>query len=345
MLTRCARPTIGPRKWSTYTVLGFIGYGVASVFAAVLAVHWQLSLGARAIGMIAPPLAFIVTVTIATAVKGREWIVFYQAAIAAVASVVGVAAIAGVSLGRTLDLAVLGIGVFLVFGRLGCFHVACCHGRPAARGVRYGDAHVAAGFWPRWRGRTLVPVQLVEAAASAGLVGIALALASVPGRAAIVYASGYAAFRFAIEHWRGDPVRPFLAGLSEAQWSSLGVAGACAAVWPAIGTAAVAGALAIAATALVATRRRRELVQSPHLRELARACDELAADPARGKRETRLGVAVSMHAMPDGRTDWVMSSAHAAWGVETARRIARDLFDEPELVEGRTAGVVHVLVG
>ena len=71
-LSRCATPKIGPRKWSTYTVLGFVGYGVASAVSAVLASAWDFTISMRLVSMIAPPLAFIVVVTVATAIKGRE---------------------------------------------------------------------------------------------------------------------------------------------------------------------------------------------------------------------------------------------------------------------------------
>ncbi|HEY6176598.1 MAG TPA: prolipoprotein diacylglyceryl transferase family protein, partial [Kofleriaceae bacterium] len=163
-LARCARPTVRGR--STYTVLGFAGYAVASLFGAVLATAWGLTLGERVVALVAPPVAFIAVVTVATAIKRREWIVFYQAAFGAVAAVVVTGLAIDARVWRLLDVAVLGIGVFLVFGRLGCFHVACCHGRPARRGVVYGAAHVAVGFWPCWQGRPLFPVQLVESAGS-----------------------------------------------------------------------------------------------------------------------------------------------------------------------------------
>jgi prolipoprotein diacylglyceryltransferase len=73
--------------------------------------------------------------------------------------------------------------------------------------VAYGDAHVAVGFWKRWKGRTLVPVQLVESAGSAVLVAIGLLASAEPGRAAIAYGAGYAVLRFVLELYRGDPVR------------------------------------------------------------------------------------------------------------------------------------------
>ena len=77
---------------------------------------------------------------------------------------------------RVSDLVVLLVLAFLAFGRVGCFRVACCHGRPARFGVRYTHAHARLGFPMRWVGRPLVPVQLFEAAASAVLAAVGVVL-------------------------------------------------------------------------------------------------------------------------------------------------------------------------
>lgn len=259
-------------------MLGLAGYVIASVFCAVLAVAWDLSFGERLVALFAPPLAFILVVTIATAIKGREWIVFYQATLGAVAAVLLGGFVIDARLWRLLDVDVLGIGVFLVFGRIGCFHVACCHGRPARRGVVYGPPHVAVGFWKRWSGRPLVPVQLVESGGSLVLVIVALVgFSATPGAAAVVCGAGYSVMRFVLELYRGDPVRPFARGLSEAQWFAI--------------------AIAIAASYLVARVRNRELFLPPHLREL----DALCETPTETRRETRHGVSVTCHRLDETR--------------------------------------------
>ncbi|HLL22228.1 MAG TPA: hypothetical protein VK427_08850, partial [Kofleriaceae bacterium] len=92
-LASCARPKLG--RHSTYTVLGFIGYFVATILGVILARVWSLPLGERLIAFVAPPAAFVVTVTIATSIKKREWIVFYQALFAAVGAVVLLALVTG----------------------------------------------------------------------------------------------------------------------------------------------------------------------------------------------------------------------------------------------------------
>lgn len=339
-VTRCARPVV--REISTYTVLGFLGYGVASLVAAALFVAWDLPLADRLVAAFAPPLAFLVVVNIARAILGGERIVFYQTATAGVVAAALAAALAGAEVARVVDVATMGIGSFLVLGRLGCFAVACCHGRPGRFGVVYGAAHVRVGFWARWRGRRLWPVQLVESAASLVLVVVGLVVGwRAPGLPALIYIVSYAALRFALELVRGDPGRPYRLGLSEAQWTAPLTALACAVWRPGPATVTVAAVLVAGAAVLAFRRRRRELFEPPHLHELGRACDDVARTGERS--QTSLGVAVSRHALPDGRIDWVLSSSHPRWSVATARRLADSLWQRYDLVEGRTAGIVHVV--
>lgn len=341
-VTRCAAPTVG--ESSTYTVLGFAGYGVGSLLAAVLFVAWELPLVDRLIAAVVPGIVFLAVVRIARAIVGAERIVFYQVAATAVVA----AGLLDIGFGeqpqRVVDVVTLGIGAFLVLGRIGCFAVACCHGRPARFGVVYGEAHVAVGFWPRWRGRRLWPTQLAESAVSLALVVVGLAVGwHRPGLPALIYIVGYASTRFALELVRGDWARPHRCGLSEAQWIAPATAIACAIWRPHPVTVAAAAALAIAAALLIALRRRRELFAPAHLHELDRTCTAAAHSQARS--ETSLGVAVSRYQMPDGRIDWVLSSSHPQWSSATASRLAALLWPTFDVVAARTPGVVHVIVG
>lgn len=337
--SRCARPQLTAKRISTYTILGFTGFAVANLVGAILAVRWQLALSERLIAFFAPALAFVMVVTISSALAGHERIVFYQTTVAGVVSVIVLGVATRADVPRLLDLVILGIGIFLVFGRLGCHSVACCHGT-LGRGVTYGPAHVAIGFFARWSGRSLWPVQLVEATASAVLVAASLAASSEPGRAALVYAVGYAGVRFALELVRGDSARFYAGGVSEAQWVAAATALAAFAWRPGVVTGAIAAALSAASAALMVRRKRRELVLPPHVVELDRV---LAAASDGARHETSLGVAVSRHALPDGRIDWILSSEHTAWSEAMARRIAAQLWTSFEVVAGRTAGVIHIL--
>ena len=322
--TSCARPTV--RGTSTYTVLGFVGYAAGNLVAALLATAWGLTLGERLISFLLPPLSFLAVVYTARRIMRRERIVFYQTTLAGVVVVALAAAIVGGNVARCLDIVVVGYGVFLVFGRVGCFSVACCHGRPARFGVVYGHRHVNLGFWWRWSGRRLWPVQLLESAASLILVVAGLVVGwGAPGEPALIYCVGYGASRFAFEMVRGDSARPQLYGLSEAQWTATVTLIACAMIWPNSATIAPAVALALASLMLVVVRRRRELWLPPHLRAIDTSCARVLREPT-AREETLLGVTISRHELPDGRTDWVFSSVHPAWSARAARRVAAALW-------------------
>jgi len=330
------------RKTSTYTVLGFAGYGVASLVAAALFVAWNMSLADRLIAAFAPPIAFLIVVRTARAIAGVERIVFYQTAATGLVTAAIAAAVSGADTARVVDVVAIGIGSFLVFGRLGCFAVACCHGRPGRFGVVYGAEHVRIGFWARWAGRRLWPVQLVESCASLALVAAGLAVGwSEAGRPALIYIAGYSVVRFALELVRGDWARPHRLGLSEAQWTAPITAIACALWRPGPLTIAIAVVLVASAAVLVAYRQHRELFEPRHLHELDRACD--AAMRIGERAETSLGVAVSCHKLPDDRIDWVLSSRHPRWSLAHARRLAELMWSHHELVAGRLAGTAHVI--
>lgn len=127
-----------------------------------------------------------------------------------------------------LDITVVAIGLFLGFGRVGCFSVGCCHGRPCRWGVCYGSEQVRTGF-PSWlAGVRLFPVQALEAlwVLCLALVGtIWLLHGPVSGSVFAFYTVAYGSGRFFIEFLRGDEGRPHLFGFSEAQWTSVVLVG------------------------------------------------------------------------------------------------------------------------
>ena len=98
-----------------------------------------------------------------------------------------------------LDISILGIGVFIGFGRIGCYSVGCCHGRPHKHGVKYGQAHVDAGFTWFYKDVPLLPVQLIESSYVFLIVisGVILLLNhAAPGTVLIVYTVVYGLMRF-----------------------------------------------------------------------------------------------------------------------------------------------------
>ncbi len=347
-LSRCVHPTVGRRRWNAYFVCGFAGYLAGVALVTALAFRLELDVTVRAMLVLIPPLTMLVAIKLSQLVFGDERIVFYQQTIAVVATTVAAVALADGPAARAFDLATLGMGVGLALGRIGCFRVACCYGRRARRGVRYRSIHAAAGFPARWVGLPLVPLQLIDAAASlaATVGGVATLCSGAPaGTAACVYTVGYGLSRFALEFERGDPARPVVAGVSEAQWTAVATAGLAAALHPAWWTIGAAAALAVACGGLVAVDRwdlapALTLGTAHHVAELAAAIDRRGAT-------TSAGVRVTVARLPDGRTDVVMTRPGRRIDARALTRVAAQLghpWASCEVVPGKTAGLFHLLL-
>lgn len=353
-LDRCASPTVGPRRWGAYFVCGFTGYLVGLALATWLGFRFDLDLSARLGLALAPPVSFLIAVKVTQLLFGHERIVFYEQAIVTIGASALVALVGGDDVAVAIDLSTLAIGSFLGFGRIGCFRVACCHGRRARHGVAYGPAHAAAGFPARWVGHRLFPLQLVDGALSAALVVagvIAIVHGAEPGVAACIYAGGYAVGRFALELWRGDPIRPYALGLSEAQWTAV-VTSAAAAAWrPALGSIACAAVVATAAAVLAIARARGGLAHlwrtsAAHVHEVAGYADRFAAG-APGPVTTHEGLRLSAMRLPDGRLDLIVSDPARPLPARTVAAIAGQLgqpWTGHQLVAGRTPGLHHLIL-
>lgn len=348
-LSRCAEPTVGPRRWGAYFAFGFVGYLVGLAVAMALAIHLELGLAMRMIVAFAPPVALLLSVKVSQIILGFEQLVFYEQTLAAIGATAIATAIAGGPVGRGIDLATLGMGCGLLFGRIGCFRVACCHGRAARRGVRYREVHAAAGFPSRWVGVPLVPLQLLDGTTSAAwaTVGVALVLDGAPaGLAACAYLCGYGVCRFGFELGRGDPARPRRLGVTEAQWTALATATASALYYPRVWSVAAAIALAVA-TAALAIARRRDLAPGLWLTG-AHHVDEVAAAIRAGRATTTgEGLRLSMAALPDGRLDVVITRPDRRLDAGTLERLARQLgrpWASHQVIAGRTPGLFHLIL-
>lgn len=353
VLQSCARITIGPRRRNSYFACGFTGYIVGLVLVMVLSVRAELGIAARLAIAIAPPATFLILLRLTMAVFGRERIVYYEFALTAIAISSLLAWAAGAPFAVALDITTIGIGVFLAFGRIGCLRVGCCHGRPSRHGIRYGRDHVSAGFEARLQDVPVLPVQLLDGAASAALTiaGLVAMHAGAPGDGAALYASGYAVSRFGLELLRGDD-RPYGLGLSEAQWTALATGALAAALAPSAFTLSCAVALAVAAAALVVAWRVRWplafwLANPRHLREL----DSLLIAQCRSSRRTAAhtteGLRISVHAMADDSFDVVASHPHHRVTPAVLRRVGERLGANWQLVDaiaGRNPGLVHLLL-
>jgi len=166
----------------------------------------------------------------------------------------------GLSLARMSDLAVVPLGLALVFARAGCFLAGCDYGKVSALrwAVRFPSGspawrdHVHAGLIPADRAVSLPvhPTQLYEAVLGLVIIAIAIVIARRPrkdGQVFLAAAATYAIGRLVIEALRGDAGRGIYAGLSSGQIFSLLVLLAVAARFVKIGRRTVT---AIAAAAL-----------------------------------------------------------------------------------------------
>jgi Prolipoprotein diacylglyceryltransferase len=127
----------------------------------------------------------------------------------------------GLALGDVADVLAPSVSIAHVFGRLGCFLVGCCYGKPWASGVHFPPDSVAYSELLAHRAILvgapstygLHPTQIYE---SVGELLIFIGLVwlwrrrKFAGAVALGYAFAYGILRFLIEIFRGDDVRGFL---------------------------------------------------------------------------------------------------------------------------------------
>ena len=124
---------------------------------------------------------------------------------------------------RSLDTCGPGIALVSAAGRLGCFAAGCCWGKPTDSwaGVRFGErAHELTGVPIDV---TLVPTQLISAAAGLGIVISLLWLRkrkAFDGQIILAYLILYSITRLVIEFWRDDR-RGQMLGVSTSQFMSV----------------------------------------------------------------------------------------------------------------------------
>jgi Prolipoprotein diacylglyceryl transferase len=265
----------------TFRRCGYLGVIAAAALALTLASRSRLSLGLEAALIVTACAGFLALAWLTRLVARRERLVYYHHEIVVLGLVAGVAAVAGGPVLSYLDATAMGLGLFLACGRVGCLTAGCCHGRPARWGVVYGEHHADHGFTRHLVGVPLVPVQAIEAVLVLCLVAIgsALTLGAQPaGTALTLYISGYALIRFGLEFLRGDPLRPYWRGASEAQWTSALVACLIAAgvvtgvmprQWWHVATAVVL--LATLGVTVGLARRPPAVLHPRHLQEVVRA--------------------------------------------------------------------------
>jgi hypothetical protein len=314
-----ARLGRGDRERPTFRSLGVAGFYAAFALTFGAALARGLSPLVTAGVAAASGVSFFAYAHLRRALTGRERLVLLEHVWVALSCVTALLLALEVPILPYLDAMTVGLAVFLVFGRLGCLCVGCCHGRPARLGIRYQDAGLLRdGFSIELAGVRLFPVQLIEAA---GLFAIAITSGAVlalapPGTALAWFLIAYAVLRFALEGLRGD-ARPHLLGLSQARWMA-----AAQAVFAALlvertqhrmsleRAALVGGALALTLLVGAAVRHlaslERRLLGARHRRELAERLDEPRgaldndADVVDVER-TSLGVSIALSPANDPR--------------------------------------------
>ena len=212
------------RSWPAYQVCGYSGFGLAIVLTMCLVAYLNLSPLVMGAITLVTALVFFGLVMASKIVSGEEQIVYYHHEIAVLIATTFLLWQLKQPILPYLDITILGIGLFLVFGRVGCLMAGCCHGRPHRWGVCYRPEHAEAGFTPWYVGVRLFPVQAVESLWVFGVVlvgSIFVVKGYPPGTALAWYTISYGVARFGLEFWRGDPERPYLWGFSEGQWISL----------------------------------------------------------------------------------------------------------------------------
>jgi prolipoprotein diacylglyceryltransferase len=201
--------------------LGFVmGLTLGLVMAEITGLSPWIILLMSGVGAV----TFFIMIYAAKGLTGKEVIVYYHHEISILLLCALTLSLLKLPVLVYLDITLLGIGVFLAFGRIGCYSVGCCHGRPHKHGVKYGQQHVDVGFTWFYKDVPLLPVQLIESAYVflTVIAGVILLLNKVqPGTVLIVYTVVYGLMRYILEFFRGDPERPLFHGVSEAQWTSL----------------------------------------------------------------------------------------------------------------------------
>ncbi len=211
------------KKLHVFQFWGILGFIFGVIVGITLTIEQTLPLWVLGTMSLCGAATFFAHVYIQKIITGREELVYYRHEIAILVVNLLVLWLINQPVLSFLDITLLGVGTFLAFGRVGCYNVGCCHGRPCTKGVKYTQEHVDEGFPNYYIGIKIFPLPLVESffVAITVVIGVWLFLSSLPkGTVLIWYTVFYGTVRFILEFFRGDPERPYFLGLSEAQWTT-----------------------------------------------------------------------------------------------------------------------------
>ncbi len=290
---------------SAFKVCGYTGLAMGIALAMVLVLRQGLSPVVQ-VGLALSAVATFLALAMSTKVlTGEEKLVYYHHEIAVILVAALWLWLFGQPVLPYLDATLLGVGMFLTCGRVGCLMAGCCHGRPWRWGVCYRQRHAESGFTPHYLGVRLFPIQGVESLTVLAVVAAGGAMVwtgEPPGTALAFYVIVYDIARFTFELARGDPQRPYWAGFSEAQWTSILLMVVVVALelggalpwhpWHAVATACMG--LVMAAIAV----KRRLAAVPRHLLRLPRHVQEVAEtleSTERGASRSPSGCASGFH--------------------------------------------------
>jgi prolipoprotein diacylglyceryltransferase len=304
---------LGRRTVSAFRFWG--GTGILAALLVSVVCAWILSLSVAVILLLAAVSVgtSLVLVLLRTVLTGSEVLVFLHHAVAAGGASVVTLHLVDEPLLPYLEIVVLGLGVVLAFGRLGCLSAGCCHGRPHDWGVIYTADHARIGFSESLVGVRLFPLQLAAALCVAAITVAGYAWLILGGEAGSSLAwcvASYCWARLGFEFLRGDPVRPYGLGFSEAQWTcilvNVGILASGRAGWLPAGTAMQTAGIAFLAVAALSRLYR---LGRPTLtaREIVRVAEAVHSRSPAGPgypgprvRSTDTGLCVSASLLTDG---------------------------------------------
>ena len=280
-------------KWQMHSFhfFGVLGFICGTILGVLVSVKLQLNPYIVLLMSGVGAATFFSLTFLSKWIAGKEVIVYYHHEISIILLCTLALFLIKAPILRYLDISILGIGVFLGFGRIGCYSVGCCHGKPFKQGVKYGQQHVEAGFTWYYKDVPLFPVQLIESLYVSLIVttGVILLFNDVtPGTVLVCYTVIYGLMRFVLEFFRGDPERPLRLGLSEAQWTTLVLVtitfGMSQAGWlPEYKWHFFILALLLGISSVVILFYRNKtgylLFTAPHIRQVANGLDRLANQP------------------------------------------------------------------
>jgi hypothetical protein len=134
------------RSCPAFQVCGYAGLALAVLLTMTLVTYRSLSPVVMAGIVLAAVSTFLGLAMVTKIVTGEERLIYYHHEIAVMVVAAGLLWLLRQPIPPYLDATILGVGLFLARGRVGCLMVGCCHGRSHRWGVCYRAEHAAASF-------------------------------------------------------------------------------------------------------------------------------------------------------------------------------------------------------